>query len=68
METDVLIHAPASVVWDNIKSVREIVALGGTDLSWIVGLPVAAASYWLLSLRRETAVVGVRAPASGSGT
>ena len=24
VETDVLIHAPASVVWDNIKSVREI--------------------------------------------
>jgi purine-cytosine permease-like protein len=40
-------------------------ALGGTDLSWIVGLPVAALSYWLLAMRRDRAV---RARASAAGT
>jgi purine-cytosine permease-like protein len=44
-------------------------ALGGTDLSWCVGLPVAAASYWGLSVVRRAQAVGVtRARAAESET
>jgi len=43
-------------------------ALGGTDLSWIVGLPVASLSYWLLWTRGSSAVAAVTSGASGSGT
>ena len=45
VETDVLIHAPASVVWDNIKSVREIYP-SELSQSWVtrIGLPKPVAA------------------------
>ncbi len=45
VETDVLINAPASVVWDNIKSVREIQA-SELPRSWVtrIGFPKPVAA------------------------
>jgi hypothetical protein len=45
VETDLLIHAPASVVWDNIKSVREIHP-SELSQSWVtrIGFPKPVAA------------------------
>lgn len=45
VETDILIHAPAAVVWDNIRSVREINSSELPD-SWVtrIGFPAPVAA------------------------
>jgi purine-cytosine permease-like protein len=42
-------------------------ALGGADLSWLLGFPVAMLTYWLLAMRRERVPFATAIPALACG-
>ena len=42
-------------------------ALGGADLSWLLGFPVSMLSYWLLAMRLEGVPLAAAIPTLAAG-